>query len=194
MDIHKKTATAPQEATAPNLSTILVAVDFSEVTHQVYEVASTLAERLQARVTVLNISEHQGDYIAYQPVPVEGYMDSTIETYANKKLLEATPFFAAHGLSVDILHHWGPPVVRILEEAKMRAAGLIVIGSHGHGPLYNLLVGSVAEGVLRGARVPVLVVPTNGAKAALPVKEAPIQSAETGEAVLPTLEPHSNVI
>jgi nucleotide-binding universal stress UspA family protein len=34
-----------------------------------------------------------------------------------------------------------------------------VVGSHGHGSLYNLLVGSVAEGVIRHAGVPVVVVP-----------------------------------
>jgi len=137
MIMNKDIEVKSQKNTLANMGTILVAVDFSEVTPQVYEVASHLAERLQARVTVLNISEPHGDYIAYQPAPLDGYQDASIEAHATQKLLEAKAFFNAHGLAVDTLHHWGPAVERILDEAKLRAAGLIVIGSHGHGPLYN---------------------------------------------------------
>jgi len=185
MNINKKNTLA-------DMGSILVAVDFSEVTAQVYEVASHLAARLQARVTVLNISER--DYIDYNPVPVGRHHDSMIEAHATQKLSEAKVFFDAHGLSVDTLHHWGPVVERILGEAKLRAAGLILIGSHGHGPLYNLFVGSVAEGVLRGASVPVLVVPTKGAKAAIPSAEETPQSVETRRESLPTTEPPPGVI
>ena len=194
MNINKQPEIKKQETTQPNMGTILVAVDFSEVTTQVYEVASNLAERLRATVTVLNISEPHGDYIAYQPVPIEGFQDASIEAHATQKLLEAKAFFNAHGLAVDTLHHWGPAVDRILDEAKLRAAGLIVIGSHGHGPLYNLLVGSVAEGVLRGSRVPVLVVPTSGAKAAIHKKDATPSSAETKQEAPAAIEPQPNAI
>jgi nucleotide-binding universal stress UspA family protein len=57
----------------------------------------------------------------------------------------------------------------ILERTQKHGAGLIVLGSHGHGAFYNLLVGSVAEGVLRESIVPVVVVP---AKPALEKKQA----------------------
>ncbi|MEO8353471.1 MAG: universal stress protein, partial [Chthoniobacteraceae bacterium] len=45
-------------------------------------------------------------------------------------------------------------------------ADMIVMGSHGHGSFYELLVGSVTSGVLRDARCPVLVVPAKEVKAA----------------------------
>ena len=54
---------------------------------------------------------------------------------------------------------------RILHEATEQDAGLIVMGSHGHGAIYNLLVGSVAEGVLKGVSCPVLIVPSEKKKA-----------------------------
>ena len=50
-------------------------------------------------------------------------------------------------------------VEEILKTAQEISADLIVMGSHGHGPVYNLLVGSVTEGVLKAGLRPVLLVP-----------------------------------
>jgi nucleotide-binding universal stress UspA family protein len=66
---------------------------------------------------------------------------------------------AASGLSVVAHEREGTVVSEILKAADDIAADLIVMGSHGHGAVYNLLVGSVTEGVLRGGKRPVLVVP-----------------------------------
>ena len=54
----------------------------------------------------------------------------------------------------------GSSASTILSEASRLGAGVIVIGSHGKGPVHRLLVGSTSEGVLRGSTVPVFVVPT----------------------------------
>lgn len=51
-----------------------------------------------------------------------------------------------------------PPVTAILDEARGRRAGAIVVGWRGHGVLRRLLAGSVSRGVVRQARCPVLVV------------------------------------
>lgn len=53
----------------------------------------------------------------------------------------------------------GTVVEEILKTAQEISADLIVMGSHGHGPVYNLLVGSVTEGVLKAGQRPVLLVP-----------------------------------
>ena len=47
----------------------------------------------------------------------------------------------------------------VLQTATEIAADLIVMGSHGHGSVYNLLVGSVTEGILKAGQRPVLLVP-----------------------------------
>jgi nucleotide-binding universal stress UspA family protein len=52
----------------------------------------------------------------------------------------------------------------ILTEAKDVGADMIVVGSHGRGAMYQLLVGSVSEGVLHRSRLPVLVIPTHKRK------------------------------
>lgn len=48
----------------------------------------------------------------------------------------------------------------ILEQAQKVGAHAIVVGSHGRGAIFDLDVGSVSAGVIRKARVPVLVVPS----------------------------------
>jgi nucleotide-binding universal stress UspA family protein len=53
------------------------------------------------------------------------------------------------------------PIVKgLLEFAAERGADLILVGTHGHNILESVLLGSVAEGVIRKSRLPVLVVPS----------------------------------
>jgi nucleotide-binding universal stress UspA family protein len=54
----------------------------------------------------------------------------------------------------------GEAVEKILQEAISLEAGWIVLGSHGHGALYNLLAGSVCQGVLSKTACPVVIVPS----------------------------------
>ena len=61
------------------------------------------------------------------------------------------------GVAVRTLQRLGHPVAEIL--ARAGAASFVVMGSHGHGAMYDLLVGSTTQGVLRQAPCPVLVVP-----------------------------------
>jgi nucleotide-binding universal stress UspA family protein len=63
------------------------------------------------------------------------------------------------GLKVSVTQVTGAPVLNILEQAAKRRAAYIVMGSHGHSALYDLLAGSTTTGVLRRSPCPVLVVP-----------------------------------
>src|SRR5262245_13097488 len=53
----------------------------------------------------------------------------------------------------------GAVVEEVLKTAREIAADLIVMGTHGHGSVYNLLVGSVTEGIMKAGERPVLLVP-----------------------------------
>jgi nucleotide-binding universal stress UspA family protein len=53
----------------------------------------------------------------------------------------------------------GAPLHAILDYAKEISADLVVLGSHGHGVVASILLGSVAEGLVRKAELPTLVVP-----------------------------------
>ena len=141
------------------LEVIVVAVDFSEVSTRVYEVAADLADRLRARVVVVNITEPQVDLVGLAIPQAYNTPEEEIKKQAEAKLNVARELFEARSIQVETLHEWGPVVTCILDKVVKYGAGLVVVVSHGHGSLYNLLVGSVAEGVIRHAGVPVVVVP-----------------------------------
>jgi len=46
-----------------------------------------------------------------------------------------------------------------LKEADRLEAGMIVVGTHGHGAVYDVLIGSYSAGIIRKSKLPVLVVP-----------------------------------
>lgn len=69
-----------------------------------------------------------------------------------------TKFLARHGITATSLWKTGRPGELIAKMAEDGKFDLVVMGSHGHGALMNLVVGSVATQVLAGCKVPVLVV------------------------------------
>lgn len=93
----------------------------------------------------------------YVPMPVMVPRDVGKERERLEALKANSPAFAEEMETVLIE---GPTVSSILDTSESRHADLIIMGSHGHGAVYNLLVGSVTEGVLKSAKCPVLVVPS----------------------------------
>lgn len=71
------------------------------------------------------------------------------------------------GVAVTFLVWVGEAADAILEAAEAEGADMIVLGSHGRGALGRLLLGSVSRQVVRGARVPVVVVRHDGERVAL---------------------------
>lgn len=141
------------------LEVMVVAVDFSEVSTRVYEASAELAERLRARVVVINVTEPQADLVGLAIPQAYNTPEEEIKKQAEARLNAARESFEARSVQVETVHEWGPVVACILDKVTKHGAGLVVVGSHGHGSLYNLLVGSVAEGVIRHSTVPVVVVP-----------------------------------
>lgn len=140
--------------------TILVPVDFSDVTPRVAEAASSIAAAFGGRIILLHVEEPEPDFVGFDAGPQPVRVAVAHEARATHKQLDDLKvlLFEA-GLEVTALHIQGPSVEKILSEAAEQKADVIVIGSHGHGSLYNLLVGSVTSGVLKDAPCPVLVVP-----------------------------------
>ena len=141
-------------------ATILVPLDFSDVTPVVVEHAAALATACRSRVVLLHISEPEPDFVGFDPGP-QSVRASVAKDFRaeHHQLEEYKRTLTAAGVESIALHIQGPHAEKILSEAESQSAGLIVIGSHGRGALHQLLTGSVAGAVLKGARCPVLVVP-----------------------------------
>ena len=148
------------------MKTILAAIDLSPITHKVIEGAEKLATAMQAKLLLLYVVEPA---VAY--VPVGAAMDVITApmpvappdlTQAKEHLEKLAAPLRANGVSVETRVTVSLPSDEILDQAKSAGAGLIVLGSHGHGALYNLFSGSVVTSVLKQATVPVAVIPVHG--------------------------------
>jgi len=147
------------------MKTILVPVDFSDVTASVIAIARQFASALESHVVLLNVAEPEPDFVGFEAGPptvrVAVARDFKVE---RQRLDDLKAQCAMSGADVTALHIQGPIVEKILHEAGEQQADLIVMGSHGHGALYDLLVGSITHGVIKGARCPVVVVPAPAKK------------------------------
>jgi universal stress protein A len=136
----------------------LVPIDFSTYADEALDYAIRLARTLKARLTVLH---------AMQPVPMAGVdMGVTLpETYlqaleeeVQRSMEAALARVTAAGLTGERIVLYGIPFQEIVETAKARQVDLIVMGTHGRTGLMHMLLGSVAEKVVRLAPCSVLVV------------------------------------
>jgi nucleotide-binding universal stress UspA family protein len=134
------------------IRTILCPLDVAEPCEPAFHLACALARDQGARVVVLHVYPPpccHGDVVAQRP-PDSGR--DTLEHLLRR--------YRAAGLSGGVQHRLeeGEPIREILRVAREIPADLIVMGTHGRGGLPRLLLGSVAENVLRAAPCPVLMV------------------------------------
>lgn len=142
---------------------ILVAVDFSPITERVVKLASELARGLDTHLWLIHAAAPDPDFVGYEAGPV-GVRDQVAEELRNehRDLQAHADALRESGLEATALLVQGPTVEMILKEADRLDADLILIGSHGHGAVFRLLLGSISEGVLRRSKIPVMIVPGNG--------------------------------
>jgi nucleotide-binding universal stress UspA family protein len=142
------------------LKNVLVPTDFSETSDSALRYGKALAAAFGATLHVVHIVEEPYG----QPWAVEAYgfslaalQDEWIKDAQSRLAdsLTADEKAALHAVTTTVLGH---PVMEILRYAKDNAVDLIVMGTHGRGPLGHVVLGSVAERVVRKAPCPVLTV------------------------------------
>lgn len=147
------------------MKTILAPIDFSKVSDQVVKAAVNLASAVNGRLVLLHIVQPPVITSEYGAVLANVQEIVAIsEKTSQKELVRRQKRLNDKGLKVAIAQATGAPVTGILEQAKKSKASYIVIGSHGHSALYDLLAGSTATGIIRRAPCPVLVVPPKSTK------------------------------
>ena len=139
---------------------LLACIDFSARSPRVLLAARQLAAALQAEVVLLHVAPPDPDFVGYGAGPrsVRDAVSHDLRA-AHSELDALAREGPDDGVAVQPLMIQGSAPEKILEQAERLSVEYIVIGSHGHGAVHEILTGSVARRVLRQARVPVVVVP-----------------------------------
>jgi nucleotide-binding universal stress UspA family protein len=146
--------------------TILHPTDFSETADYAYRVARLIARECGARLVVLHVAGMCVDVspVVYSEMGVPFILPGEYQAYhAALKGQLREKFETDREIRVETHLRDGDAAEEILRLADQVACDLIVVGTHGRSGLPRLLVGSVAEAVLRRARCPVLTVKTPAA-------------------------------
>jgi nucleotide-binding universal stress UspA family protein len=140
---------------------ILCPVDFSDHSRRALDHAIAIARWYEATVTVLHV---------FSPAPVAAmgpgpmvFEPIVLTPVDRDQLLADVKAFAqaesAPGITIDAVVREGHTAGEVLKQAASMKADLLVIGTHGRSGFERLLLGSVAEKVLRKASCPVMTVP-----------------------------------
>lgn len=150
----------------PLFRTVLIAADFSDSSREAFRLACSLAGADKTRLIVLHVVEPpivsgELDF----PVPLAGG-DRAHHEVLRERLRGA--YVPDRPLEVEYILRDGSPAESILHAAEELGCDLVVLGTHGRTGLKRLLMGSVAEAVLRKARCPVLTLRSPAHLAAVP--------------------------
>lgn len=137
---------------------ILVATDFGECSGRAVDLAVMLATQLKARLTLFHSCEIPT--LAYEAFvyPSADVIQGMLDT-SRAQLEKALAAVQRTAPAADSILQHGVPWQQILVAAEQAKADLVVVGTHGRAGLSRVLVGSVAERVVRLSPLPVLVVP-----------------------------------
>jgi nucleotide-binding universal stress UspA family protein len=171
----------------PPFRTILVAADFSESSRDAFRVACTLAGAGEARLIVLHVADQAlPDGLLGRMIPRTEGDSAYLQALGEQLRKDYSPdgpidveFRVRDGLAVE-------EIIRTVEEV---GADLIVLGSHGRSGLGRLLMGSVAEALLRRAPCPTLVLKPGPPEAARIPESGRSESEPSTGSFAPSLRP-----
>jgi universal stress protein A len=142
---------------AMNIKRILFPTDFSHDNRVALKLASTLAAESHARLYIVHVHDIRNTSTA------TGEADLMVASALHEERREAWERLAKIAPSVPTVQYehellTGTPAVELLQFAQSMQIDLIVMSSHGRNGLRRLLMGSIAEGTMRKANCPVMVV------------------------------------
>jgi len=149
---------------------ILIALDYDPAAQEIAETGYALAKSMNAKVVLLHVTSDYVYYSALDYSPILGY-----DSFSNLGALQTNTVEELHKAAENYLEttkqHLGDNTIQtvvkdgdfgdlILQTAKEMNIDIIVMGSHGRRGLDKILMGSVAEKVLRHSSIPLFIIPT----------------------------------
>jgi nucleotide-binding universal stress UspA family protein len=150
-------------------TTILVPLDGSALAEAALMPAIDLARERSAKLLLLRAAEAH-TFPTADPTEAQVAAVRDAEQYL-AKMRDVTR--RGNVADVDVTVWYGPPAQAIVEAAQHRQADLLVMSSHGRSGLGRLVLGSVAETVLRSTAVPILLIRPGAAPLDTPFGGAP---------------------
>ena len=144
---------------------LIAALDFSDASEAVLRETKAMAEALGAQVHLVHAIESLTnfyDIYGYTVPDTSEFEEHARERAAVRLAEKARELGLPDGRVVSKVLE-GSAVDAILDYANEHSESILVLGTHGHGVLSRVLVGSVAEKLLRRAHIPMLMVPVREA-------------------------------
>lgn len=143
---------------------LLVPVDFSDTQGRLLAAAEAEAKLRGASLVLLHVIEPAAEVAGFETDPEMmrlkiGQDLETEQRIEGERIKELAKEVEGRGVPCETSVKFGLPADEIIAAAEECGAGLLVMGSHGHGALYHLFTGSVVTGVLKRVSRPVLIVP-----------------------------------
>ena len=141
---------------------VVIGGDFSESSTRVLDAALERLDSGGDELFLVHVAAPDPEFVGYRPGPQAARDAHATDLKSEREALEA--------LAEKARERWftttprlieGPTTETLIAEAQSQGADLIVVGSHGHSMMHDLLLGSVSEGLLRRAPIPLLVVPVH---------------------------------
>jgi len=140
---------------------LLAAIDFSPVTDKILAKIKELYPKMNPKIYLIHVVQPDPDFIGYEVGPpterdfrAKGFKDKHKELQGIAKALHKD------GIEATPLLLQGATIETIIEEGQKLNVDFIMIGSHGHGMMYNLLVGSIGNGLLKHSPIPLMIIPS----------------------------------
>ena len=143
------------------MKNILALVDFSSVSGPVIDHAAELAGLYEAKLWIIHVAAPDPDFVGFEVGP-QYIRDSRAEELSDehKILITYQKKVQESGIECAAMLVQGHTGTTILEKVEKLSIDLLVLGSHGHGAVFHLLVGSVCQEMLKESPVPLLVIPS----------------------------------
>jgi nucleotide-binding universal stress UspA family protein len=139
---------------------VLIPTDFSDCSHRALQYGLAVAEKFQAKPYIIHVWElpMTGGILPVEPYPEMVFTEE--QKAAKQRLTRLTDELKTQGIDAEPVFAFGRPYVEIVKAVANLEADLVVLATHGRGGIGHLLLGSVAEKVVRLAPCPVLTVRT----------------------------------
>jgi len=152
---------------------VLIALDLDPTAQKVAETGYTFAKTMEAEVILVHVMVDSMYYSSIENFPIMGYTGSVIAPLllnsGNDSKNESQNYLD------KIKHHLGDNTIQtivkegdfadiILMTAEELKVDVIVMGSHSHKWLEEVLMGSVTEKVLHNSSIPLFIIPTKNSK------------------------------